>query len=90
MSEFIKTFNKVGICEVNVDVVCKKWNKYSFISVWNDEYTFRTSRTKYKDCVKCRISKEQADEIIKRKKLVHIRSSIYSGVSVWVKRTGVK
>jgi len=78
------TFNQTGICIIDVDKCVKHWKDNWFIAQWKDEYTFvsmnRKNGVKY---FKVKISIEQANELIKRKKLIYEPSGIFSSGSMW-------
>lgn len=81
MSKYITEFQQTGNCKANVGLICKDWNERFSISTWiNDEeeiYIFIVlGKRKNQRLCKAAISKEQALEIVKNLKLVHIKSGM--------------
>jgi hypothetical protein len=87
MTKFIKVFNDTGNCEIDIDLVVKKWNHLFWVSQWNDEY--RLIKYKQKNSpitvLKAGISKEQFIELKDRLKLVKNRDCAFRSASSWRK-----
>lgn len=82
MSKYITKFEQTGISTVNVDLICKDWNERFAISTWiNDEeekYTFVVNgKRKNTRLCKAQISKEQANEIVSKLKLIHVKDTTF-------------
>ena len=83
MQEIIKEFNMTGACVVDIEALVEAWDHRFLLSQWNDEYRLikylrkGSSSTK----IKCGISQDQAQEIIKRLKLFRTQSMFSSGGS---------
>lgn len=89
MNKYITEFNTTGISTVNVDLICKRWNKKFAISTWinaeKEEYRFSIKG-------KCQslISKEQALEIVSKLDLVFVRDSLLSSAGIYLSKEFVE
>jgi hypothetical protein len=83
MQEIIKEFNMTGPCIIDIDALEQSWDHSFWLSQWGDEYRLiqYLRRGSGKTKIKCSISQEQAQEIIKRLELVHTQSLFASGGS---------
>jgi hypothetical protein len=83
MSEIIKSFNMTGPCEIDIDLLEKKWDHRFWLSQWDTEFRLIKYLRRGSGCteIKCTISNEQAQEIIQRLKLVSTGSIFRSGAS---------
>lgn len=82
MSKYITEFNTTGNSTVNVNLICKHWNERFSICTWinttDEKYTFVVyGKRKNRRLCKTQISKEQANQIIEKLKLIHIRSGLF-------------
>lgn len=83
MQEIIKVFNATGNCIIDVDALEKSWDHRFLLTQWGEEYRLvqylrkGSSSTK----IKCDISQEQANDIIKKLKLVSTQTTFTSGKS---------
>lgn len=89
MRDFIKTHNQTGECEVFVDKIIEKWNNRFSISKWKDEYTFVISN-RAKTHSKCKISIEQALEIIEKLDLFAIKSETFNSGTTYKNRETIE
>ena len=86
MQEIIKEFNMTGVCVINIEALVEDWDHRFWLSQWNDDYRLikylrrGSSSTK----IKCGISQEQAQEIIKRLKLFRTQP-MFSSAGSWRK-----
>jgi hypothetical protein len=82
MAKYIKEFNSVGVCILDVGLLCKVWSKNYSITSWgigeNRQYTFYNGRR-----IKIRISKEQTEEIIKRLNLLETKDITLNSLKVF-------
>lgn len=87
--KLIKVFNETGICEVDVNEVCKQWSNDFAISQWRDEYTlckFDPSADNFtKTSLKVKISKQQAKELIVELDLIPEQSPVFNSGKTWRK-----
>lgn len=79
-------FQQTGSNEIDIDLVCKKWNKLWLISQWEeDEYRlvkmYRSNSEKTD--LKTTISKETAQILISRLELVQEQSPVFRSGSSW-------
>lgn len=85
IDELITKFKDTGICKVDIDLVCKKWNHLFFITQWEDE--FRLIKQKRKDspitALKITVSELQARQIIERLNLKQTKSMTFRSGSTW-------
>jgi len=85
LDNIVTNFQSTGDCEVDVDLVCKKWNYTWFLSQWvnKDENKFTLCKQlrigTSSQRIKVKISVSQADEIIQKLKLDREGSSFRSG-----------
>ena len=68
-------FSETGICVLDINKVCAKWNDKTYISQYHDEYSF-VIYGKGKSYQKVKISEEQAKEVIAKLKLASIQNSL--------------
>lgn len=85
IKEVLLTFPTTGICEVDIDKCIKLLdNKFWNISQWKEEY----SLVKVYDADnygRCKISKQQAHELIGKLNLVDEKSPIFNSGRTWRK-----
>jgi hypothetical protein len=85
--DFITKFNETGICEIDVDILVKKWNDLFSISQWHDEY--RLIKLKKKNItenkIKITISEDQFFELKRKLNLYQFRSTLFRNGSTWRK-----
>jgi hypothetical protein len=83
LTEVLLTFPNTVSCKVDIDKCVKLWdNNFWSISQWNDEYTL----VKVYDSDnygKCKISKQQAHELIGKLNLVDEKSPIFNSGKTW-------
>lgn len=77
IKDLFTEFNETGICKIDVTKVCSKWTDKMSISQYHDEFSF-VKFDKGSTHSKVSISREQADEIIKKAKLYRISSSTFN------------
>lgn len=89
MKDIVTKFQHIGPCEINIDVVSKKWNHLWKIIQWGKE-EFRLVKFLRKDSpdteLKVTISKGQAIEIITKLNLVSIQSLVFNSGKTWEKQ----
>lgn len=73
MKKLIKEFNQTGNCIIDVEKVVKVWTDKFSISQYHDEYRL-IKQGRGHDCAKVSISKEQAEILIDKLKLLRIQS----------------
>ena len=84
LNDIVTNFQSTGNCEVDVDLVCEKWNHTWGVYQWRDTYRLikmvrlGTPNTR----IKVSISPEQAKEIIDRLKLDG-ESGGFSSATTW-------
>lgn len=82
-------FQLTGPNTVDVTAVCKKWNHLWSISQWTDperpSYSLIKMAKRYTEArsLKTEITKEQAEEIIKKKKLNRYDSDTFRYGTTW-------
>lgn len=87
MSKFIKTFKETGPCEINIEMVIRKWNRLWCISQWRDEFTL----VKYlrKDSpiklLKAKMEPQEAEILISILELERTQSGIFRSGASWRK-----
>ena len=72
-----------GECEIDLDIAEKYFNKKSSISEHNGAYRLVRYTHKLNTVLKVTISTEDAEELIKRLKLVNIPSGIFAKASTY-------
>lgn len=89
MNKYITEFNSTDISTVNVDLVCKRWNKKFALSTWinaeKEEYRFSI-----KGNCQSLISKEQALEIVDKLDLVFVKDSLLSSAGIYLSKEFVE
>jgi hypothetical protein len=91
-SKYVTEFNQIGFCKVDVDLVCKDWNKKFMIVVYKSttiEFTlFIEGRAKGSFDLKAKISPEQAKEITYKLELREVKSNVFaSGSTLYSRET---
>ena len=83
LTDVLLTFPNAGTCEVDIDKCAKLWdNKFWSISQWNDEYTL-VKEYDSDNYGKCKISKQQAHQLIGTLNLVDEKSPIFNSGRTW-------
>lgn len=95
MSKYITEFQKTGISTVNVDLICKDWNEKFTISTWindkEEKYTFVVNgKRKNTRLCKTQISKEQANEIITKLSLIHVKDNTFRSGGAYHSKNFIK
>lgn len=87
MNEIIKEFNMTGSCLIDIELLGEKWDHRFWLSQWQDDFRLIKYLRRGSSCtdIKCGISKEQAQEIIQRLKLVQTQSVMFNSGSSWRK-----
>src|SRR6478735_10228090 len=92
--KYITNFEQIGCSTVDVNLICKDWNKNFSISTWINEdvvkYTLIIKKSKNIITCKTTISKEQADEIIYRLGLAHVKSSTFKSGGTYLSRDHIQ
>jgi uncharacterized protein (UPF0333 family) len=85
LDNIVTNFQRTGNCEVDVDLVCKKWNYTWFLSQWVDN-TFTLCKQlrigTSSQRIKVTISVSQADEIIQKLNLDK-EGSMFRSARTW-------
>ena len=83
IKEVLLTFSTTGICQVDIEKCVQIWNNSFWnISQWKDEYNL----VKVYDSDnygRCKISKQQAHELIGRLNLIDEKSPIFNSGRTW-------
>lgn len=87
MSELVSEYHMTGNCVVNIDLIEKKWDHRFVLYDYENQFQFvkflrRGSESRE---VKCDISNEQAQEIIKRLSLVR-STGMSPNIGSWRKK----
>lgn len=95
MSKYIKEFQETGTSIINIDLFCKDWNDRFSIYTWineNEEIYQIVVNGKRKNTILCKtkISKEQANEVIKKLNLVYIKDSIFKSAGAYHTKEFIK
>jgi hypothetical protein len=95
MSKYITDFQQTGNSTIDVDLICKDWNDRFVINTWNNDkeekYTFVIhGKRKNTNLCKTQISKEQANEIISKLTLVHVKSAIFKSGGAYHSKSFIK
>lgn len=75
MKKLITEFNQTGDCKIDVAKVVKAWNDKFSISQYHEEYRL-IKQGRGQNCAKVTISKEQAEILIDKLKLLPIQSGM--------------
>jgi hypothetical protein len=85
LDDIVSDYQTTGECQVDLDLVVKKWNHTWLISQWQDEYTLckfvRMGTPSMK--INVRISTNQASELIDRLNLDHEQSPVFRSGATW-------
>lgn len=95
MSKYITAFQQTGISTVNVDLICKDWNDRFTISTWindkEEKYTFIVNgKRKNTSHCKTQISKEQANEIVLKLSLIHVKDMSFKSAGAYHSKKFIK
>jgi hypothetical protein len=95
MSKYITEFKQTGISIVNVDLICKDWNDRFTISTWindkEEKYTFVVNgKRKNTRLCKTQISKEQANEIVSKLALIHVKDNTFRSGGAYHSKNFIK
>lgn len=95
MSKYITEFQQTGISIVNVDLICKDWNVGFAIGTWindrEEKYTFIVNgKRKNKVFCKTQISKEQANEIVSKLALIHVKDNTFKSGGAYHSKNFIK
>jgi len=84
--KLVTNFDIVKACTVDVELICKKWEKHWTLSQWHNEYRFIIPDRRSRDSciIKILISVKQAEEIINKISLQKIPSGIFKNAHTWV------
>lgn len=88
MSKYVTEFNQQGKSLLNIDLVCKNWNKTFVIYTWinniEEKYTFVINgKRKNTVLIQTEISKEQANDIVSRLNLHHVKDSLFNSAGAY-------
>lgn len=95
MSKYITEFQQTGNSTVNVDLICKNWNDRFTISTWindkEEKYTFVVnSKRKNTRICKTQISKDQANEIVSKLALIHVKNTTFRNGGAYYSKNFIK
>jgi len=86
MKKLITKLVEGGICKIDVNEVIKSWTDKFSISQYCEEFSFVKNTTRKGEYYSVRISKEQADEVIKTLNLFAIEDTIFKNSKTFRKR----
>lgn len=90
MEELIKQYKETGPCEVHVDKVVSSWDDRFSISQWHEEYRLIEQLQLLKEeAYGVTISKQQAEEIITKSKLLPVKSTMFRNAKTWRNRENI-
>ena len=88
MKNLITEFNQVGICKIDVEKVVKAWTDKFLISQYHEEFAL-IKQGRQKNYTKVAISKEQAEILIDKLKLLPIQSGLFRHVKNYRTESGI-
>jgi len=77
-------FRLQGNCEINRELMVKKWDDKCFISQWKDEYTLSRVPRKGGCSFKISVSESDAKYLIEKLKLNNFKSVVFRSGSTWI------
>lgn len=82
MSKYLKEYQQIGNCILNLDLIIKDWSNKFSISTYTGAETIHTlvinSRRKGEYELKVKISKEDAEYLINKLELKHCKSPVFN------------
>lgn len=78
MNKYITKFNETGICVVDTKKLIRDWKVEWSVSQYHEDYTLIAAK------IKVKISKDQAEQLIKSIPLFGKKSSLFRNGTSWI------